>query len=86
MNEFTSGILLYHVMVFNPAWVADNEPREFVGTSFIVIVCMNISVHVFFLCRTVYREASKKIKEWVVKCKRRKEEQAGLKESANSPK
>jgi hypothetical protein len=84
MNEFTSGILMYHVIVFNPAWVSEDEPREFVGISFIVIVCMNISVHVFFLCKTSYTEASKKIKDWVYKCKRKKEEQA--KKSINSPK
>ena len=53
MNELTSGILMYHLIVFNPDWVSDNEPREFVGTSFIVIVCLNIAVHVFFLCKTV---------------------------------
>jgi hypothetical protein len=65
MNEFTAGILMYHVMIFNPAWVTDDEPREFVGNSFIVIVCLNVSVHVYFLCRTVYTEGTQKIKEWI---------------------
>ena len=72
MNEFTSGILMYHVLVFNPAWVADDEPREFAGNSFIVIVCLNVSVHFYFLCKTVYIEATQKIKEWIFKCKEKK--------------
>ena len=72
MNEFTCAILMYHVLVFNPAFVADDQPREVLGYSFILIVCLNVAVHVYFLCRTVYTEASQKIKELIFKCRQKK--------------
>lgn len=72
MNEFTCAFLMYHVLIFNPEFVADDQPREDLGYSFILFVCLNVAVHVYFLCRTVYTQASKKIKELIFKCHQKK--------------
>ena len=65
MNEATSAFLMYHVLIFNPAFVDDDFPREVMGYSFIIIVCLNIAVHLFFLLKNVYEQVSQKIKNWI---------------------
>ena len=55
MNEATSFILLYHVMLFSN-YVEDAETRYLIGWSFIFWTCLNMLVHFGLLLKDTYLE------------------------------
>ncbi len=65
LNEFTNGVLVYHVLVFDMNWVQDGTARDVVGYSFVGILGLSMSIHVFFLLRKIYFDTAKLIKTLV---------------------
>ena len=64
MNEMSSLLLLYLLMTFSD-WIPDVELRHAIGWLFIGIICFNLSIHIYFLTRTIVRRiyfACKKLK------------------------
>ena len=51
MNEYTTLILLYHVFMFT-SLVPNQNFQIMVGWSFIVCMCANMGMHLYFLLRT----------------------------------
>ena len=60
-NEVTCVILMYHLQLFSD-FVPEAETRSHVGTSFIVVIALNISVHLYFMLGDSLRRVSIKLK------------------------
>jgi hypothetical protein len=53
MNEGFTLLLLYHVINLQEDLVPDQFARDFVGTSFVVVVLLSIFCNFFFLIKTI---------------------------------
>ena len=60
-NEVTCVILMYHLQLFSD-FVPEAETRSHVGTSFIVVIALNVSVHLYFMLGDSLRSVSIKLK------------------------
>ena len=56
-------------MVFDMNWVSDVTARKMVGYSFVGILGLSLSIHLFFLFRDIYFETAKFFKTIVGICK-----------------
>ena len=61
-NEFTTLVLLYHLLVFTK-FVNDKQTQYFVGFSFVFFLCGNMATHVFFLLRSNFKDFKRKYKQ-----------------------
>ena len=51
---------MYHLQLFSD-FVPSAETRSHLGISFIAFICMNVSIHIFFLMRSSIGNVKKKI-------------------------
>ena len=61
-NEITCIVLMYHLQLFSD-FVPSAETRSKLGTSFLIVFILNVSVHLFFMLRETLGDVGKKLKE-----------------------
>jgi len=59
-NEITSFVLTYISMCLTGEFVAEPEARDNIGYSFNAVMGVNITVHIYFMIRSSYRDCKKK--------------------------
>lgn len=66
LNEITYLLTTYTVFMFNERWVVSADFRNQVGYVFTSILIICISIHLYFLFKTIFTELANNLKQQYV--------------------